>query len=186
MQPINLSSPDPNAPKASTPAGNPAADATTGETSSQTSNSTTTTNDFYGTSIVPLTLEAQVLRNGLPLTRPTPHAVGAVAPVRSPGSAMVTPWIKLFPGAVNTGQDVSYIYTNQGSLDGWMYGTVQVFIDSMPLSPPVPVTVYADIDNRWPNPGWSSITHFPIVSDREHFAGVHTLMLRAYRTPAGA
>lgn len=122
-------------------------------------------------------IEAQVLRDGLPFTRPTRWAAGL--DTFEPGK--LARW-KLFPGSNNLGESVGVAVVNLGySAPQWCTVEAVLMIDQIPF-PSRPGHLFMD-EPMWTYGGWSCIINFPIMSDRVSLRGQHTLLLRSVAVP---
>lgn len=125
-------------------------------------------------------LEAQLLRDGLPLTRPSRWSNG----LDSFDVGRTATW-KLFPGSVNMGEAVQIAVYNHGFImPHWINVSALPSINGVAWPSPRPGQLFVDDLTMWPYGGWSCVTHYPIVSHIESFRGAHTLLLRTIIEPA--
>ena len=119
-------------------------------------------------------IEAQVLRDGLPLTRPTRWASGLAS--FKPGTD--ASW-KLFPGAASQGEPVNVALYHGGFVaPHWINVHALIQVDGVNWPNSKPGQVFVDDEVMWPYGGWSCVINFPIMSDRGSLHGVHSLLLR--------
>lgn len=125
-------------------------------------------------------IEAQLLRDAQPLTRPTRWSWGAES--FEPGKLTT---LKLFPGSANNGEDVALSIAHMGWVaPGWIGVQALIRIDDIAWPSPLPGQVYvAAGPDGWPYGMWSCAINYPIVSTLDPFKGVHTLLLRTIVTP---
>jgi hypothetical protein len=157
--------------------GTPADDAGTPETTSPTSNSSTT---ISIDSLVSWDLEAQLLRDGRPLTRPTRWAPGLplISFLTPPDGKAV--W-KLYPGSASDGENIEVTVYQAGLINNdWCGVYAMISIDGIPLTSSRPGQLFLPSRHmQWDAWPWSCVMHLPIVSHEAHFEGTHTLLLRA-------
>lgn len=123
-------------------------------------------------------LEAQLLRDAQPLTRPTRWSHGGES--FEPGK--LTSW-KLFPGAANNGEQVTVAVAHMGMVaPRWIAVQATISIDGITWPSPLPGQVYANHPPGWMYGSWSCVINYPIVSTLDTFKGVHTLLLRTIVT----
>ena len=127
-------------------------------------------------SIGTIDIEAQVLRNGYPFTRPTRWSAGTAS--FEPGQ--LATW-KLFGGSANLGENVGLSVVNLGYIaPDWFQVEAVLMIDLVPF-PSRPGALFVD-SHRWTYGGWSCIIHFPIMSHMVSLGGHHDLLLRTVVT----
>lgn len=136
-------------------------------------------------------LEAQVLKDGRPFTRPTRWSYGLGSFGDSPEPAH---W-RLRPGAANLDGYEVVIYVQHM---GWMYNTIegddayaskqwcliraQLSVDGVLWPQALPGQLWVPPDKVSDMLVWTCVIHFDWLADvTHHLAGVHSLLLRAIR-----
>lgn len=123
-------------------------------------------------------LEVQVLRDGLPLTRPTRWSGGLKSFV--PGEVAT---FKAFPGSFNSGEVVNVTVYHAGMMTpDWLLVQALIAIDGVPWPSPMPAQVFLNPGDAGVSyDGWSAVINFPIMSHLPGLRGVHSLLIRTVR-----
>lgn len=90
---------------------------------------------------------------------------------------------KLFPGAVNFGEQVNLSIANMGYSRAQWVGVQCALSISGVSFPDRPGSLFIDHDSMWPSGDWSCIIHFPVMSEFPALSGVHTLLVRTIVGP---
>lgn len=124
-----------------------------------------------------LDIEAQLLRNGLPLTRPTRWGRG-LGDFRRMNELAV---LKMFPGSISNGEQVTLTVINTSGYSddrSWIQVQSLIAVDGIAWPEPMPGSVYVNPWGAGAWHEWSSIVSFPIMSHLPTLEGTHTLLLR--------
>jgi hypothetical protein len=118
-------------------------------------------------------LQAQVLRDGRPLTAPTYWSGG----LKSFEQGETATW-KLFPGAANNGEVVVVTVHHAGHpYPHWASVHAMIAVDGIPWPEPLPGLLY--VGGTPFLSGVPCVIAYPIMSEHANLNGLHTLLIRS-------